>query len=344
MKKLFLVLAVILLLISGCANKEPKSPYNAEITETKAPKYFISQAAMPDGSLFGLAGTTMTIWNPKDDETKTIGDAWSAVLSPDAAKVAFINDQGLQIMDLASGSVTPVDQNPAAGDASLESGLWSPDADQFIYMFVKEWSSDYFIYNTQTGEKKEYAFGNVPNFLSTPVDWNENGLLFTMYANKSKAEEQEYRENGYRSNLMLADDNGQCTPLTDTDDGYYVIYCDTTSDNRTSLVVIYDENIITSTGLLNLEDKKISILPVGENTVEGSISPDGKFAVLVKTPQNGHFSAQIYDLENNVGITEKELIGYEPPRHFIWSDDGRTVSFGLKGEDGDGVLYTVDIK
>lgn len=344
MKKLFLILSVILLLISGCANKEPKSPYNAEITETKAPKYFISQAAMPDGSLFGLAGTTMTIWNPENDETKTIGDAWSAVLSPDAAKIAFINDQGLQILDVKSGDITPVDQNPATGDAALESGLWSPDANQFIYMFVREWSSDYFIYNLQTGEKEEYAFGNIPNFLSTPVDWNENGLLFTVHANESKTGEQEYRESGYRSDLMLADAGGMFTPLTDMEDGKYILYCGATSDNKTALVAVYDEDIKTSAGLLNLEDKKITALPAGENTVEGSISPDGKFAVLVKAPQNGHFTAQIYDLENNVGITEKELVGYEPPRHFIWSDDGRTVSFGLNGEDGDGVLYTVNIK
>lgn len=357
MKKLLLALVVTLLLISGCAKNDhpepgdnskaeipPNKVHTAVITETKAPKYFIPNATMPDGSLFGVSGNKLTTWNPETGEIKTIGNAWSGMLSPNAAKIAFTDDQGLQVLDVDTGSITPVDQNPTMGDSSLDLGVWSPDSDKFVYMFVREWSSDYFIYNAETGEKKAYEFGNIPNFLSRPVDWHDNGLLFAVHANKSKSEEQEYRESGYRSDLMLADIEGKFTPVTDMDDGQFALYCGTTSDNRTMLVVVWEGESKTSVGLLNTGDGKIDYISAGDNTVGGSIGPDGKFAILTTATEGGRFSARVLDLESNTGILEKEHAGYEPPRHFMWSDDGRTVSFGLQGDDENGILYTVNIK
>jgi len=357
LKKLSLTLVIILLLISGCAKNDHSEPvdnpkaanpphklHTAVVTETTAPKYFIPSATMPDGSLFGVSGTELTTWNPENGDTKTIGNAWSGMLSPNAAKIAFTDEQGLQVLNIDTGSVTPVDQNPTMGDSSLALGIWSPDSDQFMYMFVREWSSDYFIYNAETGEKKAYEFSNIPNFLSRPVDWHDNGLLFAIHANKSKSGEQEYRESGYRSDLMLADYEGNFTPLTDMDDGLFALYCGTTSDNRTMLVVVWEGESKTSVGLLNTGDGKIDYIAAGDSTVGGSIGPDGKFAILTTATEGGRFSARVFDLESSTGILEKELAGYEQPRHFMWSNDGRTVSFGLQGDEENGILYTVNIK
>jgi len=355
LKKLLTTLIVILLLISGCAkNEEPTDNSKADIpstnlhtaviTETKAPKYFTPSAIMPDGSMFGVSGDNLTTWNPENGEIKIIGNAWSGMLSPNAAKVAFTDDQGLQLLDVDTGSITPVDPNPTMGDSSLALGVWSPDSVKFVCMFVREWSSDYFIYNVETGKKQTYEFSNIPNFLSRPVDWNENGLLFAVHANKSKSGEQEYRESGYRSDLMLADIEGQFTPVTDMDDGQFALYCGATSDNRIMLVLIWEGESKTSVGLLNTGDGKIDYIAAGDNTVGGSIGPDGKFVILTTATEGGRFSVRLFDLESNTGILEKELAGYEQPRHFIWGDNGRTVSFGLQGDDENGILYTVNIE
>ncbi|MFA7467893.1 MAG: hypothetical protein WCY82_06470, partial [Desulfotomaculaceae bacterium] len=351
MKSFILSLVIILLFIPGCTkNNHPepvdttKTPphevYTADIIDTKAPKYFVASATMPDGSLFGVSGTTLTTWNPANDEIKTIGSAWSGMVSPNAAKIAFTDDQGLQILDVVSGSVSPVEPNPTMGDSSLALGVWSPDSGKFMYMFVREWSSDYFIYNVETEEKKAYEFVNIPNFLSRPVDWHDNGLLFAVHANKSKSGEQEYRESGYRSDLMLADIEGNFTPITELDDGQFALYCGTTSDNQTMLVVIWEGESKTTVGLLNTGDGKIDFISAGENTVGGSIGPDGKFAILTTATEGGRFSVRVFDLQSSIGILEKELAGYEQPRHFMWSDDGRTVAFGLQGDDENGILYT----
>ena len=358
MKKLLPALVfVILLLISGCAKNDhpevidnskaeipPHEIHTAVITETKAPKYFIPSAAMPDGSLFGVSGTKLTTWNPEKGEIKIIGNAWAGILSPNAAKIAFTDEQGLQILDIDTGSITSLEQNPTMGNSSLALGVWSPDSVKFMYMFVREWSSDYFIFNVETGEKKAYEFGNIPNFLSRPVDWRDNGLLFAIHANQSKSGEQEYRESGYRSDLMLADIEGQFTPVTDMDDGQFALYCETTSDNRTMLVLVWEGESKTSVGLLNTGNGKIDYIAAGDNTVGGSIGPDGKFVILTTATEGGRFSVRVFDLESSTGILEKELAGYEPPHHFMWSDDGRTVSFGLQGDDENSILYTVNIK
>jgi len=357
LKKLLMALIVFLLLTSGCARNDRPEPvdnskaeipphqvHTAVITETKAPKYFIPSATMPDGSLFGLSGTKLTTWNPENGEVKTIGNAWSGMLSPNAAKIAFTDDLGLQVLDVDTGAITSVDQNPTVGDSALDLGVWSPDSGKFMYMFVREWSSDYFIYNAETGEKKTYEFGNIPNFLSRPVDWYDNGLLFAVHANQSKSGEQEYKESGYRSDLMLADIEGTFTPVTDMDDGQFALYCDTTNDNETMLVLVWEGESKTSVGLLNTGDGQIDYIAAGDNTVEGSIGPDGKFAILITAIEGGRFSARVFDLESSTGILEQELAGYEPPRHFMWSGDGQTVAFGLQGDDENGIFYTVKIK
>ncbi len=356
MKKFLLVLMVILLFTSGCAIKNPNNtssppkastPLNkahtAEITEMNTLKYFVPSTVTPDGSLFGMAGNNLTLWNPKTGEIKAMGSAWSGMLSPDATKLAYTNEQGLHILDVDTGLVTSVVQNPSQGNSSLALGLWSPNSGKFMYMFVWEWSSDYFIYNVESGEKTAYEFHDIPKFLSSPVDWLDSGLLFIVHANKSKSGEQEYRENGYRSDLMLADMDGNITPVTSLDDGQFILYGGTTSNNRNILMSVWGGGSKTSVGLLKIGEEKIDPLPVQENTVESSISPDGKFAMLITSAKDGRLSAQVFDLVSRTVICKKELTGYGPPGYFMWSKDGRAVYFGQLDDNDNGILYTVNI-
>ncbi len=356
MKKFLLAFMVILLFTSGCATKDynnTSSPtkagtplnntHTAKITEMNTLKYFIPSAVTPDGSLFGVPGSNLTFWNPKTGEIKNIGSAWSGMLSPDATKLAYTDERGLYMLDVDTGAVTSVVQNPSQGDSSLTLGLWSPDSNKFMYMYVREWSSDYFIYNIGSGEKTAYEFQNIPNFLSSPVDWLDNGLLFIVHANKSKSGKQEYRENGYRSDLMLADIDGNFKPVTSLDDGQFVLYGGTTGNNLAIFIAVWEGESKTSVGLLNIDEEKIDFLPLQEKTFMGSISPDGKFAVLITAAKGSRLSAQVSDLVSRTVICKKELAGYEPPQHFMWSEDGRTVSFGQLDDNGNGILYTANI-
>ncbi|AGL01744.1 hypothetical protein [Desulfoscipio gibsoniae] len=358
MKKFWLALLIALLFISGCVKSSPPNPnglpkadappnkvHTATITETNAPKYFIPSTVIPDGSLFGMSGNNLTYWNPRNSELKSTGSAWSGMLSPDATKIAFINEQGLNVLDVNTGSITSVVQNSSQDDSSLALGLWSPNSGEFLYMYVREWSSDYFIYNIETEEKTAYKFQNIPNFLSSPVDWYNDGLLFIVHANRSKSGEQEYRESGYRSDLMLADMDGNCTPLTRLDDGQFALYGGTSSNHQHILVVIWESESKSSAGVLNNSDGIIDYLPGQENTVGGSISPDGQFAILISaTSEDGRYNARLFDMTSNTVILQKELAGPEPPRHFMWSKDSCNVSFGILGSDDNSTLYTVNIK
>ncbi|KAF1084480.1 hypothetical protein SPSYN_02258 [Sporotomaculum syntrophicum] len=357
MKKLLLALMITLLLICGCtkniqSNKsgspEAETPtankvYTAKLTTINTLKYFLPAAVLPDGSLFGMTGNNITFWNPQTGAFKTKGSAWSGMLSPDATKLALIDEQGLYMYDLNTGKSTAVAPNSSLHGSSLALGLWSPDSVEFMYMYVGEWSADYFIYNNNTGEKNSYQFQNIPNFLSNPVDWLNNDLLFIVHANKSKTGQQEYRESGYRSDLMLADQTGNFTPLTSLRDGQFVSYGGTTSDNRTILVLVREGDARSSAGLLSVGNPNIEFLPVHEYTVAGSICPDGKFALLITTAEGGRLNAQVFDLISRTVMAKEELAGNEPPLKFMWTKDGRSVSFGQLDGDSNGILYTVQI-
>lgn len=358
MKKILLALLVVLLTLAwGCApkdsgqpagespnDKSPAASHTATLSETEAPKYFVPSAMLPDGSLFGMSGSQITAWDPQSGTVKTFGgDAWSAVLSPDGEKIAYIDEQGLHLLDISTNTTAILAEHAVQDDSSLAPGVWSPDASKFMYMFVREWTSDFYIHHVATGENTAYEFKNMPNFLSRPVDWRESGLFFAVHANQSKTGAREYRENGYRADLVLGDDEGNLTPVTRMDDGQFALYCGATRDDQNMLVVIWEEDSHTTAGLLDVASGEIEYLPVGDQTVGGSISPDGEFAVLITAIDEGGFNARLVELESKAVVLEKELPGYEPPYHFLWSDDSRKLSFGMPGSDDSSLLYTIVI-
>jgi len=172
-----------MLLVAGCAKDGPTNTSTpnknethtcqvptVEITKVTAPKYFVPDAITPDGSLFGMSGSNLTLWNPKTDKLKIIGQAWSGKLSPDASKLAYIDEQGLHLLDLVTNSNVSIATNQAQVDSTQALGMWSPDSVKFMYMYVQEWLADYFVYSITTREKSAYHFKNIPKYLSRPVD------------------------------------------------------------------------------------------------------------------------------------------------------------------------------
>lgn len=355
MKRLLLALSIAVLVISGCAPQEPtgndgpktEAPpteaHTATLAQTTAPQYFVPLARFPDGRFFGIAGVRMTAWNAETGETKDLGHAWSGVLSPDGQRIAFQGEKGLHMLEVQSGHIVTVTDGSRQNGSFLNPGLWSPDAKKIVYMYVMEWSSDYFVYNVETGTSSAYEFKNIPNFLTAPVDWLEDRLLFVVHANKSRTGEQEYTENGYRSDLMLADTEGNFSPITRLEDGQFVHYCGATRDNDTFMVLVREEHGRSFAGLVNPYSEEIKRLPVEDNPVAGSISPNGKFAIFITQPNPRQLSVGVFNLQNKKVILEKEIPGYERPLDFIWDDTGHTVYFGMPGGNDNGVLYTVHI-
>jgi len=85
LKKFLIALFVTMLLVAGCAKDGPTNTSTpnknethtcqvptVEITKVTAPKYFVPDAITPDGSLFGMSGSNLTLWNPKTDKLKII--------------------------------------------------------------------------------------------------------------------------------------------------------------------------------------------------------------------------------------------------------------------------------
>ena len=348
-------LAIAALVISGCAPKEqpdsdrpktespPVETHAADVAQTITPKYFVPRAQFPDGWFFGIAGVRMTAWNAETGETKDLGHAWSGTPSPDGQRIAFQDENGLHVLETQSGNIVTVADGSRQESSFLNPGLWSPDAQKMIYMYVMEWSSDYFVYDVETGTSSAYEFKNIPNFLTVPVDWLEDRLLFVVHANKSRTGEQEYTENGYRSDLMLADTEGNFSTVTRLKDGQFVQYCGATRDNGTFMVLVREDHGRSFAGLVNWHNDKIQHLPVEGNLVAGSISPDGKFAIFITHPAPGRFNVVVFNVQNKTGILEKELTGNQKPLDFIWNDTGNTVYFGMPGENENGMLYTIHI-
>lgn len=205
----------------------------AQVNPVQLPKSFEPVQWAKDGWIYGTMGTKFIRYNPETGSKKMLlPHVWSGLSDSQGRHVAFINEKGLQYVDLIDGNgIQLIDSK-----SDLQIHLWSPDSKQFLYSRVDERSLEYFIYDLDKGERRSYPFKNVENFLSKPIYWRDgttqDQLLFSLRFSRSRTGEQEYRSGGYRSELYLANDTGEFTPLVEVKDGEYILVDEISSNGE----------------------------------------------------------------------------------------------------------------
>jgi hypothetical protein len=301
--------------------------YRAVMNEkTDLPTYFELKGLFDKNKFYGMRGEQLSVWNIESGISETfINDAWSAIISPDQTKAAYNNRLGLFILDFktlaASRASDPV-RSQATGAAVIPApAVWSPDSRKLLYAVEHEWFADFYIYDLLDGKSTPFPFKNINNFLSKPVAWLKNGdILFIVSDSQSMDGKKEYTSSGYRSNLMLADQDGVFRKLTEMDDFHYVEFAGLTGDESEALVIIHDRyNASRKAALVDLASGKFEELPGDAPVASAGISPDGRFIVLTHPiPDRRGYQITIWDREPGEEIFHYENKDFTPEKIFIW--------------------------
>lgn len=242
-QSIFIILLVAVFAIAGWrvyADQQSTSRY--KIQNVRFPKYFDPVQWNADGWVTGTMSDKFLKYQPETGAWKVLfSGVWSGVTDSADKELAFRNEKGLQYVDLAnSGTPVLIDTNP---DATIH--FWSPDGRYLLFSHLGESSTDYFIFDRETLISTPYQFANVENFMSEPVAWKRiNGrdqIIFILRFSKSKTGEGAYRSTGYRSEIYLANLQGQFTPLVQVPDGNYIVVDGISPDNQRIYYHYYDK-------------------------------------------------------------------------------------------------------
>ncbi|MHB8985551.1 MAG: TolB-like translocation protein [Eubacteriales bacterium] len=299
------------------------------------PDYFEIAGWFSKNKFYGMRGEQFTIWDMESGNAEVfLNEAWTSVLSPDRTKAAYNNKQGLFILNfktLASTRAVAINQSTASGvNGPAVPVIWSRDSQKLLYAIEHEWSADFYIYDIPTGSVSPFKFKNIDNFLSSPVAWLKNGdILFMVGSARSRDGKSDYRESGYRSNLMRANPEGVFTPLTETEDSNYVEFAGLTENDSEALIIIRDKNNEhRQAAAVNLTDGVLEVLSCDSPVSSASISPDGRFIVLTcPGPGLKGYRMEIRDRKTSLQFFSYENKDYAPDKKFIWHSDSRKLLY-----------------
>ncbi|MCL6559244.1 MAG: hypothetical protein K6U74_10690, partial [Firmicutes bacterium] len=243
---------------------------------------------------------------------------------------AYTNQKGLNILDLKTFTGTCAVKAVAGSPASP--AVWSPDSRKLMYALEHEWYSDFFVYDLATGKSTPFPFNNIKNFLSYPVAWLKSGeILFVVSSFQAKDGSREYTSAGYRSNLMLAGQDGNFRQLTDMDDFNYIEYAGMTQEEDEVLVIIRNKSEDTRQPALIGPGEKTSVeyLPGDGQTVSAGISPDGRFIVKTGRPDKAAkgYIIEILDREADEVIFRFVSSDYTADKTFLWHPKSRKLLY-----------------
>ena len=316
--------------------------YRAVMNEkTDLPTYFDLKGWFDKNKFYGMRGEQLSVWNIESGISETfINDAWSAILSPDRTMAAYNNRLGLSILDfktLASNRASGPVRSQAAGAAVIPApAAWSPDSRKLLYAVEHEWFADFYVYDLAAGKSYPFPFKNRENFLSKPVAWLKNGdILFIVSSSQSRDGKEEYTGSGYRSDLMLAGQDGVFRGLTEMDDFHYVEFAGLTGEEDRALVIIRNrDNTVRKAALVDLPGGRLEKLPGDTPVTSAGISPDGRFIVLTFSgPGPRGYQMTIRDRELGEEIFHFENKVYTPDKNFIWHPSGKKFLFQDKNPE-----------
>lgn len=156
MKKYILMIAVILLVFSGCEGIEQKSTVreNNEINDSSKLELLVEVTGrknIPDYASINGELLMVTIyeyeskevgvyWYRKDKMVKKINGATFGMFSPDGKYYSYVKDGAVHVFDMKDNLVASL---PLLGKRVLVSIRWSYDSK---YLYVCEAEEDYFVY------------------------------------------------------------------------------------------------------------------------------------------------------------------------------------------------------
>lgn len=299
---------------------------------TGLPKYFLSQAWVDKSRFFGQTGTTPLIVNSNNFSYKTLRvNSWQGYPSPDGKSLAYLNEQGINIISL-DGSYKrrfqPQDNSSLAG--TLAGGVWSPDSSKLLFWLEEEWDSNYLIYDLKTSSIKKVETKLGGYYLTSLVGWVDNNrILFNTRAWLSKDGERE-SWSGLRSDLALASlRNNSYTLITSAQDGVFMKGVQIL-DQNTAVCQINNEGDNPSSYLfVSLDGNNHQLIPV-KNATRLHVSPSTKqLAYLTNHGKSrGNQTANLV-IQNQSGKIRLAKISYETISGPFWSPNEKWLLISL---------------
>jgi hypothetical protein len=175
-----------------------------------APRYFVLSEWVDDGTLWGLAGE-----NPVDIDARTgAGTAWAvrasgARRSPDRSALAWGDATGIWIMRrggrprrlLTYASLPMVPAGDPTNDVH-----WAPNGRRLLTSWRDEGNVVYALIDTLNGSLEPLVTRIPGDGAPTPALWlDDRRILFTAPALASTTGATEYRESGWRSDVIVHD-------------------------------------------------------------------------------------------------------------------------------------------
>ncbi|MTI81497.1 MAG: hypothetical protein FH758_11570 [Firmicutes bacterium] len=327
MKRVIILTSILIMLLTGCqqgespdgANssqverpeveeprvEEPGSgEFNVTVTPiNEVPNYFTPSNWLGDKKLFGISGSRLIIWNRENKQQRILAeDVWTGTISPTGKDVAYVNEQSLYVLDVEGGiSISPVDLETKEKSIPVAHPMpysWSPGGSKLIYAYDYEWSSEFYIYDSQTGTSKPYQFKNQDNFLSYPVGWiNNKQLLFLVSSSEPKTGKQEYTESGYRNNLMIGDMAGNLQALTDNQDFNFVLSPYIGDGDNIAYILYNKNNDSKELHLLNPATGVDKVITNKSNLHTAVITANGQYILYHVKSNSADGSGQIYAVD-----------------------------------------------
>lgn len=220
----------------------PDSLVNWTITTLPdSPRHFVLEEWVTGATLWGLAGE-----NPVDLDARTgAGTAWAvrasgARRSPDGSAIAWGDATGVWLMR-PGGRPRRILTHAAfparpTGDPTNEI-LWSPDGRRLLTSWRDEGIVAYAVVDTASGAM-ELIDTRVPGYAApVAVHWlDARRILFTAAAHASRDDAADFREAGWRRDLVVHDLGMHTTSLvTRVEDGVFLVYGGVFSDTVVAL-------------------------------------------------------------------------------------------------------------
>jgi hypothetical protein len=238
--------AFALLAVASACTEQPRQPPRATDTQSSAPpardsqvawtvrpilnapNYFVLSDWVDDATLWGLAGE-----NPVDIDSRTgAGTPWriraaGARRSPDRSALAWGDASGIWIMHRGGRprrllTYASLPQVPA-GDPTNEIH-WAPNGRRLLTSWRDEGNVTYALVDTLNGTLEPIATRLTGYGVASAQLWlDDRRIIFSAPANAGKDGSTDYRESGWRSDLMVHDIGTHTyEKVTDVPDGVFL--------------------------------------------------------------------------------------------------------------------------
>lgn len=274
------------------AAEQPAVPRDSQVTWTvrpilNAPRYFVLSDWVNDGMLWGVAGE-----NPVDIDARTgTGTAWAvrasgARRSPDKSALAWGDPSGIWIMRRGGRprrllTYASLPQLPA-GDPTNDVH-WAPNGRRLLTSWRDEGNVTYALVDTINGTVEPIVTRLAGYGSPSAVLWlDDRRILFTAPAIASKDGSTDYRESGWRTDLMIHDlGTHTYEKVTDVPDGVFLSVAGAFGDTVVAVRRSGSENLATFS---LLDTQRWSETPSGLTRGSGiAVTSDGARAVIFRS-------------------------------------------------------------